>query len=78
MFLALFQFHVCYHDGVYCLCEWHGTPSTVYMLLFSFSVCGKDTCHKLHVTFSSPPAFGGYQCITKVLNRFQYFNGLAY
>ncbi len=27
---------------------------------------------------SSPPAFGGYQCITKIQNRFQYFNRLVY
>ncbi len=31
-----------------------------------------------HVTFSSPPDCGGYQCITKIQNRFQYFNRLVY
>ncbi len=55
------------------------------------SVCVNDTvlllytvCYYLkaalvhHVTFSSSPAFGGYWCITKLQNRFQYFNRLVY
>ncbi len=57
-----------------------------------FSACVNDTVHILymlfksflwwamvhHVTFSSPPEFGGYQCISKVQNTFQYFNRLVW
>ncbi len=35
----------------------------LYMLLFKS--CFGSSCD------SSPPAFGGYQCITKIQNRFQ-------
>ncbi len=66
MFIALFQYTVFCHDGV--LCEWHCALS-IYVSIFS-SACGKAVCDELlvhHVAFSSPPAFGGYQCITKVL-----------
>ncbi len=50
----------------------------LFHLFLVFSVCVNDTEHLLcyylkAVTFSSPPAFGGCQCITKVQNRFQYF-----
>ncbi len=56
-----------------------------------FSVCVNDTVYLLNilksksclwwalvhqVTFSSPAAFGGYQCITKIQNRCQYFDRL--
>ncbi len=42
----------------------------LYVLLFKS--CFGSSCD------SSSPAFGGYQCITKIQNRFQYFNTLVY
>ncbi len=48
------------------------------------SVCVNDAVLLLYVLLfkscfgSSCPAFGGYQCITKIQNRFQYFNRLVY
>ncbi len=45
VFIALFLFHVCYHDGVY-VCV-NGTVHLLYMLVFFFSACGKATCNGL-------------------------------
>ncbi len=62
--LTMMVFRVCVNDNVHLL----------YMLLFKSCLLWA-LVH--HVTFSSPPAFGGYQCITKVQNRFQYFYSLV-
>ncbi len=59
------------------------------VIMMVFSVCVNDIVYRLYMlvfkaelwlimTFSSPPAFGGYQFITKVKNRFQYFSTLLY
>ncbi len=53
------------------------TVLLLYMLLFYICYYLKAALVH-HVTFSSPSAFGGYQCITKLQNRFQYFYRLVY
>ncbi len=65
---------------------------TMMVFRVRLGACVNDTVHILymlfksflwwaivhHVTFSSPPEFGGYQCISKVQNTFQYFNWLVW
>ncbi len=69
MFANMMVFSICVNNVV----------RVLYILVFSFSACGKAICDVHHnATFSSPPAFSSYQCHTKELNRFQCFNRLVY
>lgn len=65
MSLTMMVFSACVNDTVHLL----------YILLFKSCLCWA-LFH--HVTLSSPPAFGGYQCNTKVQNRFQCYNKFVY